>query len=126
VPDEPVVTVQPKVFPGPFRLSAAGRPAHPAAAKRQIELARHHGRRALLVAIRRLTSFLADPATPVDAIYLGAFRELASRCGLPAATMQTVDATTVTANVGPVDIEGIARRMIAEAAAIEAEAEVVK
>jgi len=102
---------------------AAGRPANPVAARRQLELARAHGRRALLVGIRRLTAYMKDPTTPIDATFLRAFAELSSRCGLPASTAQSIqaDTTSITAALSGDDVEIIARRLLIETTEAEAQ-----
>ena len=101
-------------FPQRSHVGIAGRPMNPARARRMIELARAHGRRALVVAIRRLSRHLADPLTPVDANYLRAFAELAGRCGLPIQTSQSVDSTSVTSTLTSESVEELGRRLLAE------------
>jgi hypothetical protein len=56
--------------------------------RRQLELARHHGRKALLVGIRKLAIYIADPETKVDDVFLKSLRLLADRVGLPAVVEQ--------------------------------------
>lgn len=112
--------IETKVLTHPQRShpGCAGRPMRPERARRQLELARHAGRKALLVALRRMTAHLANPATPVDSVYLGMFRELASRCGLPAFTAQTVATDsrtlTVSATMDPDEIQARAKMLLAE------------
>jgi hypothetical protein len=67
-----------------------------------------------LASIRRLTAHLSDPKTPIDAIYVSAFRELASRCGLPAMTAQSVESFGISATITKEDISVMARRIVSE------------
>lgn len=60
----------------------AGRPMDRAKRSRQLELMRDHGRRSLMVAIRRLSTYLTNPESQIDEFYLSTFKDLADRCGL--------------------------------------------
>lgn len=60
----------------------AGGPMNRAKQVKQLELMRHHGRRALMVALRKLSAYLTNPESKVDEFYLATFKDLADRCGL--------------------------------------------